>query len=133
MDLILINKKIEHPSMVMCTRYQSVSIPWSRLRIYMFICWDCIVDPFYAKTHYKNMLKNAKFEVKKIQLNKIIFKNGCLMRVDNTESFQEKKSLFKKYWFFIKKVCAKKRALCGTILWQRLLPPLLETNHTAKL
>ena len=52
---------------------------------------------FYAKTHYKNMLKNAKFEVKKIQFNKIIFKNGCLMRVDNNESFQEKKSLFKKY------------------------------------
>ena len=37
------------------------------------------------------MLKNAKFDVKKIQFNKIIFKNGCLMRVDNNESFQEKK------------------------------------------
>ena len=43
------------------------------------------------------MLKNGKFEVKKTQLNKIIFKNGCLMREDNTESFQEKKSLFKIY------------------------------------
>ena len=64
------------------------------------------------------MLKNAKFEVKKIQLNKIIFKNGCLMRVDNNESFQEKKSLFKKYRFLIKKVGAKKRALCGTILYK---------------
>ena len=38
------------------------------------------------------------------------------MRVDNNESFQEKKSLFKKYRFLIKKVGAKKRALCGTIL-----------------
>ena len=37
------------------------------------------------------MLKNVKFDVKKIQFNKIIFKNGCLMRVDNNESFQEKK------------------------------------------
>ena len=67
-----------------------------------------ILDPLYAKTHYKNMLKNAKFDVKKIQFNKIIFKNGCLMRVDNNESFQEKKSLFKKYRFLIKKVGAKK-------------------------
>ena len=55
------------------------------------------------------MLKNAKFEVKKTQLNKIIFKNGCLIRVDNNECFQEKKSLFKKY--LIKKVVAKKKGI----------------------
>ena len=58
-----------------------------------------------------------KFDVKNIQFNKIIFKNGCLMRVDNNESFQEKKSLFKKYRLLIKKVGTKKRALCGTILY----------------
>jgi hypothetical protein len=33
------------------------------------------------------MLKNSKFEVEKVEFNKIILKNGFLMRVENNESF----------------------------------------------
>ena len=67
MDLIFKNKNIEHPSLVMCNLGLDC----------VYICWDCIVDPlyakkwqkfFYAKSHNKNMLKNAKFEVKKFNL-----------------------------------------------------------------
>ena len=54
------------------------------------------------------MLKNGKFEVKKTQLNKIIFKNGCLMREDNTESFQEKKFIQNILIFHQKSLCQKK-------------------------
>ena len=53
------------------------------------------------KITLQNMLKNAKFEVKKIQLNKIIFKNGCLMRVDNNESFGLDFLLYIKFNFSI--------------------------------
>ena len=43
------------------------------------------------------MLKNAKFRPKKVLLFKFKLKNGYLMRVDNSESFQEKKNFAKKY------------------------------------
>ena len=120
MDLIFINKNIENPSMVMCTR---LCVPYLGLDCVYIILYVEIVLYFrptfckknekkiLCKTYYKNMLKNPKFDVKKIQFNKIIFKNGCLMRVEKNESFQEKKSLFKKYRFLIKKVGTKKKGL----------------------
>jgi hypothetical protein len=44
---------------------------------------------FFMQKHItKICLKMQSLRSKKIQLNKIIFKNGCLMRVDNNESFQ---------------------------------------------
>ena len=39
------------------------------------------------------MVKNAKFQFKKVQLNEIQFKNGFLMRAYNRESFKEKKNI----------------------------------------
>ena len=45
------------------------------------------------------MLKMLSFARKKVLLNKIKLKNDYLMRVDNSESFQEKKILVKNIEF----------------------------------